>query len=107
MKKALIELSQFSGFAMALVAIILMVSCSMPPKQPDPPPYNDALTQFIVIDMKQLDGMKVVTSYRVEVVDANGLIHNNDEAHSNLKFWFCDTLGKYKLGQPIHFDKNH
>ncbi len=71
----------------------------------EPAPYHDAPTQFIIKDIQQLDGMKALTTYYIEVVDVNGLSHDANSSRENLKFYFCDTLGKYKLGQPIHFDK--
>lgn len=70
---------------------------------PAPAPYSDASTQFIVVGIEAKEGMKEMTTYQVEVVDANDLVDGSDGR--NLKFWYCDTLGKYKLGQPIHFDK--
>lgn len=89
-----------------IFGITCLISCkqSVPAPAPAPAPYNDALTQFIVLDIKAKEGMVNMTSYYVEVVDVNGLSCNN--RCENLKFWFCDSVGKYRLGQPIHFDKN-
>jgi hypothetical protein len=86
------------------LGLLTIIGCQ--PKVAEPAPYNDALTQFIVCDIAQLDGMKTLTSYEVEVVDVNGLVRSSNDNGKNLRFRFCDTLGKYKLGQPIHFDKN-
>lgn len=82
----------------------LVVSCN--DKIPDPPPYRDASTQFIIVDILDREGMTQMSSYQIEVIDANDLVKDNCSSSNNLKFWFCDTMGKYSLGQPIHFDKN-
>lgn len=87
-----------------LLMLIGLVSCKNSTVEL-PAPYHDAATQFIVSDIQQLDGMKGMTTYLVEIVDVNGLVHVQGSSRENLTFWFCDTLGKYKLGQPIHFDK--
>lgn len=86
-----------------LVGLSLLSLMACGPQPPAPAPYNDASTQFIIVDMESKEGMKEMISYKVEVVDANGLVSGSEGR--NLNFWFCDTLGKYKLGQPIHFDK--
>ncbi len=71
------------------------------------PRYVDALTQFIVVDAYKLNGMQTMGVYQIEVVDANGLTYDQTSNEgSNLKFRIVDTLGKYKIGQPIHFNKN-
>lgn len=89
-----------------LIALALIGFISCTPRVPTPAPYHDAPTQFIVIDIQQLDGMKEMTTYEVEIIDVNGLVTHPNNSDKNLKFTFCDSLGKYKLGQPIHFDKN-
>lgn len=90
--------------ATLIFGLLIFIGCQ--PQVAGPAPYNDALTQFIVCNISQLEGMKTLTSYQIEVVDVNGLVRNPNDGSKNLRFWFCDTLGKYKLGQPIHFDKN-
>ena len=69
------------------------------------PPYRDASTQFIIVDILDRDGMQNMSTYNVEIIDANNLVVKSCGSSENLNFWFCDTIGKYKLGQPIHFDK--
>jgi hypothetical protein len=88
-----------------LIALALTSLLSCNSRIELPAPYHDAPTQFIVTDVKQLDGMKILTTYYIEVVDVNGLSHDANSSSINLKFQICDTAGKYKLGQPIHFDK--
>ncbi len=66
--------------------------------------YRDGPTQFIVTDIAEREGMKDMATYYVEVIDMNNLSYDSNHG-CNLKFWFSDTLGKYRLGQPIHFDK--
>ena len=87
----------------AFILLLTLASCDRPIMEK---PYHDALTQFIIKDIKQLKGMKLLTTYYVEVVDVNDLSSSSSSSGENLKFIFCDTIGKYKLGQPIHFDKN-
>ena len=65
-------------------------------------PYVDAPTQFIVMDTLTKGGMSKMTTYYIEVIDANNLAYGTNG--KNLKFWFCDSVGKYKIGQSIHFD---
>lgn len=84
------------------VPMFTLFGCGNQPIE-TPAPYNDASTQFIVVNIEAKEGMKEMTTYQIEVVDANDLVSGSDGR--NLKFWCCDTLGKYKLGQPIHFDK--
>lgn len=88
-----------------LLMLVGLASCSEETPVVEPAPYHDANTQFIVKDIQQLEGMKTLTSYYVEVVDVNDLSHDQNNSRENLKFWMCDTVGKYRLGQPIHFDK--
>ncbi len=82
------------------MSLFIMISCNDKEKG-----YRDAQTQFIITSVNKVYGMEKMTSYLVQVVDANGL-SNGVNGNDNLSFWFSDTLGKYKLGQPIHFDKN-
>ena len=86
-----------------LMLVIGLASCSSLTVEV-PAPYHDASTQFIIMEIKQLEGMKRLTSYLVEVVDVNDLV-SGPNGGGNLKFWLCDSIGKYRLGQPIHFDK--
>jgi hypothetical protein len=91
-----------------IILLLSVVLASCGPSEvavPEPAPYHDASTQFIVKDIQLLEGMKSMTSYYVEVVDVNDLSSASGNSSENLKFWFCDSVGKYRLGQPIHFDK--
>jgi len=82
----------------------LLVSCSN--KISDPPPFRDAPTQFVITDILDREGMENMTTYYVEVIDANNLVKDKcNNVNQNLMFWFCDSANKYKLGQPIRFDK--
>lgn len=82
-----------------ILSLFIMISCDKNEKG-----FRDAQTQFIIVGTSETYGMEKMTTYRVEVIDANNLSH--DSNGKNLCFDFSDTLGKYKLGQPIHFDKN-
>jgi hypothetical protein len=85
-----------------LVALLGLAACHKPILFE----YKDAQTQFIVVDKLDREGMKDMSTYEVEVIDANNLVHNNcDGSGKNLFFWFSDSTGKYKIGQPIHFNK--
>ncbi len=83
------------------LAILALTSCNN--QQIIPAPYKDAPTMFIVKNINQLDGMKNLTSYEIEVVDVNELVKDN-QGH-NLIFTMTDSVGKYRLGQPIHFGR--
>ena len=67
--------------------------------------YADAPTLFVVTNIDTKDGMVKMARYEIEVVDANRLSYDHNSSSANLKFWCCDSLGKYKLGQPIKFEK--
>jgi hypothetical protein len=87
--------------AVFLLSMVLLQSCNNTTALQ---PYRDAPTQFIVTDILPREGMVKMSTYYVEVVDANDLVRDKTN-NMNLMFWFCDSTGKYKLGQPIHFDK--
>ena len=86
-----------------LVTIVILSLASCGDSFPSPPKYKDAPTMFIVKNINQLDGMKNQTSYDIEVVDVNGLVKDNKG--NNLIFTMTDSVGKYRLGQPIHFGR--
>ena len=70
-----------------------------------PPKYVDAPTQFIITNIGDKEGMVNMARYEVEIIDVNGLVYDRTVSSStNLRFWFCDSIGKYKMGQPINFD---
>jgi hypothetical protein len=82
-----------------IISLFVIVSCNSKQKG-----FRDAQTQFIVTQINEMYGMEKMTTYYVEIIDANNL--SRDVNGKNLSFWFSDSIGKYKLGQPIHFDKN-
>lgn len=85
----------------SLLFSVLLSSCN---GKLNIPKYHDAPTQFIVKKINVYDGMVDMCVYTIEVIDANGITRSSNSY--NLEFDFCDTINKYKLGQPIHFDKN-
>ena len=82
-----------------IISLFVIVSCNAKQKG-----FRDAQTQFIVTQINEMYGMEKMTTYYVEIIDANNL--SKDGNGKNLCFWFSDSVGKYKLGQPIHFEKN-
>lgn len=81
--------------------VLTFVSCR---NNPLDPPYKDAPTQFVVTDVSTKDGMRNMATYYVEVVDANGLSYDSNN-NRNLMFWFSDSVGKYRAGETINFNK--
>ncbi len=89
------------GFlSLTLLTVLLFGSCNKRTSFK----YKDGPTQFIITDIQPEEGMKEMSTYYIEVVDVNNLSYDSNNNH-NLMFWFSDTVGKYRLGQPIHFDK--
>ena len=88
-----------------LLAIVAIAFTSCNETAPPPPKYVDAPTIFVVTNIDTKEGMSKMARYEIEVVDANGLCSSCNSSSSNLKFWCCDSLGKYKMGQPIRFEK--
>jgi hypothetical protein len=82
-----------------IISLFVMISCDSKEKG-----FRDAQTQFIITGTSEMYGMEKMTTYYVEIIDANNLSHDGNG--KNLCFLFSDSVGKYKLGQPIHFDKN-
>ena len=69
------------------------------------PKFWDSPTMFIVTNISREKGMEKHVIYEVEVVDPNGFSRDQNSSSDNLKFEFTDSIGKYNVGQAIHFTK--
>lgn len=88
-----------------LILIILGTFVSCENKISSIPDYWDSGTMFIVKNISKVKGMEKFVIYEVEVVDPNGFSNDPNSSSENLKFEFTDSLGKYNVGQAIHFSK--
>jgi hypothetical protein len=86
-----------------LIIISTFVSCTE--HTSSIPEYWDSATMFIVKSISKEKGMDKNVIYEVEVVDPNGFSSDFNNSDENLKFEFTDSLGKYQVGQAIHFSK--
>jgi hypothetical protein len=88
-----------------LITIILSIFTSCTENTYEVPKYWDSGTMFIVTSISREKGMEKNVIYEVEVVDPNGFSYDANNSSDNLKFEFTDSLGKYQVGQAIHFTK--
>jgi hypothetical protein len=86
-----------------LIIVSTFVSCTE--QTSSIPDYWDSGTMFIVTSTSRVKGMEKHVIYEVEVVDPNGFSSDPNSSSENLKFEFTDSLGKYQVGQAIHFSK--
>lgn len=88
-----------------LITFIIGIFASCVENTYETPRYWDSSTMFIVKSIVREKGMEKNVIYEVEVVDPNGFSYDSNNSAENLKFEFTDTLGKYQVGQAIHFTK--
>lgn len=75
-------------FVIMMVLTIGFVSCT----------YNDTPpSTFVVKEILPRDGMKVMTTYKVVMLDASGI--------GETDFWIVDSVGKYKIGDRLQLSK--
>lgn len=86
-----------------LIIVSTFVSCTEDTYEK--PKYWDSSTMFIVTSITREEGLERNVIYQVEVVDPNGFSYDYNNSSDNLKFEFTDSIGKYKVGQAIHFTK--
>jgi hypothetical protein len=86
-----------------LIIVSTFVSCTE--HTSDIPDFWDSATMFIITSVSSEKSMKKHVIYKVEIIDPNGLSYDRNNSYKNLKFEFTDSIGKYNVGQVIHFTK--
>ena len=59
-------------------------------------------SEFIVVEILPRNGMKSMTTYKVEILDVSGVGELNNNSPN---FWVVDSIGKYKVGDKLLLQK--
>jgi hypothetical protein len=86
-----------------LIIVSTFVSCTE--HTYEKPKYWDSSTMFIITGITREKSMDRNVIYEVEVVDPNEFSYDANTSSNNLIFEFTDSIGKYNVGQAIHFTK--